>query len=245
MPTGAAVLEQLAEKMMVGETANDEAVLGRPPRPAAEGSGRRPQPSRVHPPLRRQLVDVGALVPPSAPNGIGGPSGMSGSAPADRARAGSGLAGSGPVRPRCRVARALRLGAAEQGTVLSEATMSRALARLGWALKKSRSMPASAMKPPARRGVPATVDPSRLVFVDECGTHIALTRLRARAPRRPIGRVPRSHEPNLTLFAALTPQGMGPPLVVEGRADHAVMMHGCRCLWEGSITMGVEPAHEA
>jgi transposase len=136
-------------------------------------------------------------------------------------------------------------GAAEQGTVLSEATMSRALARLGWSLKKSRSMPASAMKPPARRGVPTTVDPSRLVFVDECGTHIALTRLRARAPRRPIGRVPRSHEPNLTLFAALTPQGMGPPLVVEGRTDHAVMMHGCRCLWEGSITMGVEPAHEA
>jgi transposase len=68
----------------------------------------------------------------------------------------------------------------------------------------------------------ATLDPSRLVFVDECGTHIALTRLRARAPRgeRAIGRVPRNHGPNLTLFAALTPQGMGPALVVEGGADH-------------------------
>jgi transposase len=47
--------------------------------------------------------------------------------------------------------------AAEQGTGLSEATMSRALARLGWPLKKSRSMPASAMKPPARRG--GTISP--------------------------------------------------------------------------------------
>ena len=69
----------------------------------------------------------------------------------------------------------------------------------------------------------ATLDPTRLVFVDECGTHTALTRLRARAPRgqRAISRVPRNHGPNLTLFAALTPLGMGPALVVEGGADTA------------------------
>ncbi len=34
--------------------------------------------------------------------------------------------------------------AAEQGVAVSEATMSRALARLGWPLKKSRSTPVSA-----------------------------------------------------------------------------------------------------
>lgn len=69
----------------------------------------------------------------------------------------------------------------------------------------------------------ATLDPARLVFVDESGTHTALTRLRARAPRgeRATGRVPRNHGPNVTLFAALTPQGMGPALLVEGGADHA------------------------
>lgn len=50
-----------------------------------------------------------------------------------------------------------------------------------------------------------------------------MTRLRARAPRgqRAIGRVPRNHGPNVTLFAALTPLGMGPALLVEGGADHA------------------------
>jgi transposase len=69
----------------------------------------------------------------------------------------------------------------------------------------------------------AACDPAHLVFVDESGTHTALTRLRARAPRgqRAIGRAPRNHGPNVTLFAALTPQGMGPALVVEGGADHA------------------------
>lgn len=40
--------------------------------------------------------------------------------------------------------------AAEQGVRVSTATMSRALARLGWPLKKSRSRPASGM----RRSVP-------------------------------------------------------------------------------------------
>ena len=67
----------------------------------------------------------------------------------------------------------------------------------------------------------AQLDPIRLIFVDESGTHTAMTRRRARAPRgeRAIGRVPRNHGPNVTLFAALTPQGMGPALAVEGAAD--------------------------
>jgi transposase len=41
---------------------------------------------------------------------------------------------------------------AEQGVRLSETTMSRALARLGWPLKKSRSKPANGMKPSAPTG---------------------------------------------------------------------------------------------
>jgi transposase len=75
----------------------------------------------------------------------------------------------------------------------------------------------------AWREAVAGLDPARLVFVDESGTHTALTRWRARAPRgeRAIGRVPRNHGPNHTLFAAVTPQGMGPALLVEGGADHA------------------------
>jgi DDE superfamily endonuclease len=67
----------------------------------------------------------------------------------------------------------------------------------------------------------ARLDPARLVFVDESGTHTSLTRRRARAPRgeRAVGRVPRNHGPNVTLFAALTPRGIGPAMVVTGGAD--------------------------
>ena len=65
------------------------------------------------------------------------------------------------------------------------------------------------------------LDSAQFVFVDESGPHTSLTRLRARAPRgkRAVGTVPRNHGPNVTLFAALTPQGIGPAMVVTGGAD--------------------------
>ena len=45
------------------------------------------------------------------------------------------------------------------------------------------------------------LDPRRLVFVDECGTHTSMTRRYARAPKgeRAYGRVPRNRGPNTTL----------------------------------------------
>jgi transposase len=67
----------------------------------------------------------------------------------------------------------------------------------------------------------AALDPADLVFVAETSTHIALTRLRARAPRgeRVSGAVPRNHGPNVTLLAALTPAGLGADVVIEGATD--------------------------
>jgi DDE superfamily endonuclease/Homeodomain-like domain len=46
----------------------------------------------------------------------------------------------------------------------------------------------------------------RLVFVDESGFNISMTRLRARAPRgkRAYGKVPRNRGKNTTLIAAIT-----------------------------------------
>jgi transposase len=63
-----------------------------------------------------------------------------------------------------------------------------------------------------------------LVFVDECGTHTSMMRLRARAPRgeRAYGRVPRNRGKNTTLLASITSSGMGPCLAVEGSTTKAV-----------------------
>jgi transposase len=48
-----------------------------------------------------------------------------------------------------------------------------------------------------------------------------MARRRARAPRgeRAVGRAPRNHGPNVTLLAALTPDGVGPALAIPGAVD--------------------------
>jgi transposase len=63
-----------------------------------------------------------------------------------------------------------------------------------------------------------------LVFVDECGTHTSMTRLRARAPRgeRAYGRVPRNRGRNTTLISSMSLEGMGPSMVVVGSTKKAV-----------------------
>jgi len=62
------------------------------------------------------------------------------------------------------------------------------------------------------------------VFVDECGTHTSMTRLRARAPKgeRAYGSVPRNRGKNTTLIASMTAEGMGPCLAVVGSTTKAV-----------------------
>jgi transposase len=59
------------------------------------------------------------------------------------------------------------------------------------------------------------------VYVDESGTHTALTRLFARAPRgeRAYGQVPRNRGKNTTYVAALTWERMQAPWTVEGAMD--------------------------
>jgi transposase len=68
------------------------------------------------------------------------------------------------------------------------------------------------------------LDPDRLVFVDECGTNIGLTPLRARAPKgeRAFGKAPRNRGKNTTLLASMGPGGMGSCLAVEGGTTAAV-----------------------
>lgn len=64
----------------------------------------------------------------------------------------------------------------------------------------------------------------KLVFIDECGSNIALTRLYARSPKgkRAYGAVPRNKRANITLLASLSLQGMGEAFLLEGSANTTV-----------------------
>jgi len=66
--------------------------------------------------------------------------------------------------------------------------------------------------------VAATVEPERLIFVDECGTHTSLAPIYGYAPRSERLRlsVPRRPSKNTTLLSSMTLSGMGPSLAVEG-----------------------------
>ena len=77
----------------------------------------------------------------------------------------------------------------------------------------------------------AGTDPARLVWVDETGSHLGLTRTYARSPRgeRARGSAPRNRGQNRTTIAALTLDGLGPGLLLEGgvttRAFEAYIEH--------------------
>jgi transposase len=68
------------------------------------------------------------------------------------------------------------------------------------------------------------IDPGRLVFVDEMGTHTSLAPLYAYAPigERAFFEIPRNRGKNTTLLTSLHRGGMGPSLVVEGATTSRV-----------------------
>ena len=66
--------------------------------------------------------------------------------------------------------------------------------------------------------VARVVDPAKLVFIDECGTHTSLTPVYGYSPKgeRLKLSVARNRGKNTTLLASMTLEGMGPSLAVEG-----------------------------
>jgi hypothetical protein len=95
--------------------------------------------------------------------------------------------------------------------------MSRAIQHLDWTRKK-KTLRASEQKEAERatwREQAQTFDASKLIFIDECGSNIALTRLYARSPKgkRAYGAIPRTRRANITFLAALSLQGMGEALI--------------------------------
>ena len=89
---------------------------------------------------------------------------------------------------------------------------------------KKKSLSAAERDEAARtawRAEARALDPAELVFVDESGTHLALTPLYARAPRgaRAYGRAPADRGTNVTLLAALSLGGVVAAMTLTGAAD--------------------------
>jgi transposase len=68
------------------------------------------------------------------------------------------------------------------------------------------------------------LDPERLVFVDEMGTHTSLAPLHAYAPvgQRAFFQIPRNRGTNTTLLTSLHTRGMGPSMAVQGATTSRV-----------------------
>jgi hypothetical protein len=68
------------------------------------------------------------------------------------------------------------------------------------------------------------LDPRRLVFIDEAGSHIAMTREYARAPRgeRAVGSVPRNAGTVTTMIGAFDLTGVRAMMTIEGATDGEV-----------------------
>lgn len=66
-----------------------------------------------------------------------------------------------------------------------------------------------------------------MVFVDETGVNLALTRTYGRAPRgvRVVGAVPQNYGQSLTVLAALDHHGIRAALLIPGATDGAVFRH--------------------
>ena len=86
------------------------------------------------------------------------------------------------------------------------------------------------------------VDPARLVFVDECGTHIAMTRRRARAPRgvRARGAVP---VPALAAGTVIVVDNVGAHQPERIRA--LVAAAGCQLVFLPAYSPDLSPVEEA
>jgi transposase len=65
------------------------------------------------------------------------------------------------------------------------------------------------------------LDRRKFVFLDECGSNIALTRAYARAPKgkRAYGSIPRNRGKNMTLISSLSLEGIGESLILDGAAN--------------------------
>ncbi len=98
-----------------------------------------------------------------------------------------------------------------------------------WRVAAQKKSPIACERDEEKRGLfkwnASRFDARRLVFVDESGFQISMTRLRSRAPRgkRAYGAVPRNRGRNQTLIASMTLEGgMGASMCLTGGTDAPV-----------------------
>jgi transposase len=84
------------------------------------------------------------------------------------------------------------------------------------------------------------IDPGRLVFVDEMGTHTSLAPVYAYAPigERAFFEIPRNRGKNTTLLTSLHREGMGPSMAVEGATTSRVFETYVKCLLAPALRPG-------
>jgi len=98
----------------------------------------------------------------------------------------------------------------------------------------------------------SSLDPTKLVFIDETGTNTSMTRLRGRAPRgkRVVGQVPRGHWKTITFVAALRANAITAPFVIDEPINGDVFLAYLRsCLLptlaaDDVVVMDNLPAHK-
>ena len=131
------------------------------------------------------------------------------------------------------------------GKSLSDSTVRRLLKKMGFSRKKGAMGAVGAMERDEclrtawRVMVAGTLDPQRLVFVDEMGANIALCPLYAwsRCGERVHMKVLRNRRPNTALLSSMSVVGMGRCLAVEGSTNAAVF----ETYLEMMLTLTLEP----
>jgi transposase len=108
---------------------------------------------------------------------------------------------------------------------------------------KKKSLRAAEQDPAARaayreqiEGEPST----RFVVIDECGSNLDLTPRYGRAPRgeRAVDAAPRNTPVNTTLIAAMTTDGMGAALLLDGATDTPAFLAYCEHVLVPSLSPG-------
>jgi transposase len=116
---------------------------------------------------------------------------------------------------------------ARTGVRLSHMGITRAIRRLHWTRKKKSSSAAEADRPDVWKAfgdyaeAVTAIAVEDMVFLDETGIHLAMSRRYGWAPRgeRLVGSVPFNRGKNITVIGALTYRGMLTELMFEGALD--------------------------